>query len=111
MEKSRNDEIWDVFGEIGNLLLVMIFIMLFRGYVLSILWMWFVVPLGVLPITAVHGIGIFLLVCFLSVKKTPKNSEEKQQKSSGEKAALEFLTATLYTLLMWGMGAILHIFM
>lgn len=44
------------------------FYVLFNGYVISVLWRWFAVPLGIPPISAVHGIGIDLLVGLLVFK-------------------------------------------
>jgi hypothetical protein len=44
------------------------FYVLFNGYVISVLWRWFAVPLGIPSISVVHGIGIDLLVSLLVFK-------------------------------------------
>lgn len=40
--------------------------MALRGIVLSYLWLWFVVPLGVTPIGIFQGLGISTIVTFLT---------------------------------------------
>lgn len=40
----------------------LISLMCFHGYIISTLWGWFVVPLGMKPITFVHGMGISVFV-------------------------------------------------
>jgi hypothetical protein len=46
-----------------------------RGFVLSYLWQWFVVPFGLPSITVAHAIGISLIVSFLTYEgaKTESN--------------------------------------
>jgi hypothetical protein len=51
-----------------------IFYVLFNGYVISVLWRWFAVPLGIPPISVVHGIGIDLLVGLLVFKAIDLNA-------------------------------------
>lgn len=48
--------------------IVSIFCVPLNGYVISVLWRWFAVPLGIPSISAVHGIGIDLLVGLLVFK-------------------------------------------
>lgn len=52
---------------------------LLQGWILSLVWGWFVVPIGVAPIGVVHGIGIVLLVAFFRnvtpAKKVPQPIE------------------------------------
>ena len=44
---------------------------IWSGFVLSVLWAWFFVPLGIPAISTAHGIGIALLTGFLrSYRKT-----------------------------------------
>lgn len=39
---------------------------LFRGVVVSFLWAWFIVPLGVMPIGKAHALGISALMSLLT---------------------------------------------
>lgn len=40
-------------------------LLVWRGYVLSILWGWFVVPMGVMPLSAAHAAGLCLGYAFM----------------------------------------------
>jgi hypothetical protein len=54
-----------------------VLIALFRGLVLTSLWNWFVVPLHVSPIHVVQGIGMALIMSFLTHQDVPnKDSNE-----------------------------------
>lgn len=48
----------------------MVFLVFVQGYVLSLLWLWFLVPLGVPAITNFAGAGIVLLVKCISPPKS-----------------------------------------
>lgn len=52
---------------------ILTLIWIWSGLVLSYLWLWFVTPLGVEPLSTPHAIGIVMLLSFLSsFKKPPK---------------------------------------
>lgn len=72
-----------------------------RGFVLTKFWMWFVEPFGVPSITIAHGIGLIYMMNYFGAKK-PKDDENVWGQV--------FFTLT-YTLMAWGMGAIVHLFM
>lgn len=47
------------------------------GYVLSVMWAWFVTPLGVAPITTLHAAGLqCLLSTFMGSRGIPQKGEE-----------------------------------
>lgn len=46
-----------------------------RGVVVAALWGWFLVPLGVRPLTWIHGIGVSYLVTFLVFDPPGKERE------------------------------------
>lgn len=89
-----------------NTLLGLLFLVpavLFRGYVLTVLWVWFVMPVFNLPVLTIgYAIGISGLVSLLTlqVKKNDK--------------AFDMLEAVLVsvcvTLVYWGGGSIAHFF-
>jgi hypothetical protein len=48
---------------------------IWNGAVISILWGWFIVPLGAPPLTVAHAIGVSLLIGFIrhkEWKRTPQ---------------------------------------
>lgn len=79
---------------------------IFRGFVLSKLWLWFVVPLGVVQISIVHAIGFSLVLGFLSLK----NNNAEKAKDRAERAG-QFFGHMVTPLFAWGFGAIIHSFM
>jgi hypothetical protein len=51
---------------------------IWRGYVLSVLWGWFVVPFfGARPLPLAMAIGISLIVGFLTIHRTGKEAEKE----------------------------------
>ncbi len=68
-----------------------------RGLVLSLLWGWFIVPLGLPAINIFHAYGLALLVGLFG--NSPQ-SEKGSQKDLLIKAAAENISAPLGALLM-----------
>jgi hypothetical protein len=90
---------------LGALLFALIlspFIIL-NGWVLSWLWLWFLVPLGIPAIGVVHAMGITGVVGFLTKQYTETDGE----KDRGEKLA--YLVVAPFLAL--AVGYILHSFM
>jgi len=79
--------------------IILIPIAIIRGYVLSILWGWFLVPLGVVEISVPHAIGFLLLIGLV----TPNPNEKKEGKPLEK-----FLSTILSPLIAWLFGAIIH---
>jgi hypothetical protein len=48
-----------------------------RGMVLSVLWFWFLVPLGVPPIETAHAIGISILAGMFTAGYSDKSKDER----------------------------------
>lgn len=75
-----------------------------RGYVLSILWGWFVVPFGVPPISVAWAIGISVLVTLLTTQYVKTEGDSKP----------DFVTMTFFgisiPLIAWFIGFIVHSF-
>jgi hypothetical protein len=77
-----------------------------RGLILSFLWLWFLVPIGVPAIGAVHGAGIALLAgMFLT------SVQKKQEQKGRHPAAVLFEDIVATPLLILALGAIVHAFM
>jgi len=81
-----------------------------NGYVLSVLWGWFIVPVFNLPtLTAVSAIGIAMVVSYLTYQYN--ESDEDDNKSFGEKLAKPIAIAILRPLFALFFGWIVHLFM
>ena len=76
---------------------LLIYVMLAYGYVLSCLWGWFVVPLGVVQINIWQAYGLSLILAMLTYKPDIFK-KEKQDLDYGK--ALAGLTAPWFTLLL-----------
>jgi len=97
----------------NELLVVMIFLVaiplsaLWRGFVLSHLWEWFAVPLGVAQIGYIHAVGLSLLVALFS----PTANRVHETKDPGltlDKAGAEFGTIFVVPLVFLVIGAMVH---
>ncbi len=78
-----------------------------RGFVLSILWGWFVVPFGVPPIGIAWAIGLSLMVGMVARDSAPKKTDDEPGK-----AVAKFLgLMLLLPLLTLGLGWIIHAWM
>lgn len=55
---------------------------LYRGWALSVLWGWYLVPLGVTGISAAHGAGLAIIAGLLTHQKqhTPEEFESNVEK-------------------------------
>ena len=73
----------------------------FRAFVLTKLWGYFLVPLGLVEIGIWHAWGISLLVTLFTYS-SPSNSEEKKNFVSA------LLNPVLLSLIAWGIGALIH---
>lgn len=96
---------------IGWLILIALDIpsVIFRGLVLSALWLWFIVPLGVPAVGIAWGIGIALLVGLIT--KNPHVAESDADEEPLVRAFTKVFSNVFVSLLAWGMGALVHGFM
>jgi hypothetical protein len=85
-------------GIVGLVLLAMVW----RGFVLSILWGWFMVPLGLPNISVALAIGIAGVVGMLT--------HQIQVSKDEEDGAKKFLAAFMIPLFALGVGWIVHQF-
>ena len=49
---------------------------LLDGFVIKYLWEWFIVPLGVKPVTLIHAVGVSLLAATLTYQFYPVKRDE-----------------------------------
>ena len=64
------------FGVVGVFFGVLALSVIVNGYVLSILWAWFVVPLGLPVISVAHSIGLAVIICWLTYQYQTKKEED-----------------------------------
>ena len=76
------------------------------GFVLSVVWAWFIVPLGVPAVGMWHAAGIKLTVGWLTQTISPDD-----RRSSGEKFTSVLVLGTLLPPIVLGLGALFHAFM
>lgn len=69
-----------MFGVIFLAFLVAIPSFVLRGFVLMMLWKWFIVPIGVSPLSFVPAVGCVIIFGFLC--KTPRVNKKKSIKES-----------------------------
>ena len=82
-----------------------LFVGVFRAYVLTQLWAWFIVPLGLEQIGLWHAWGLAMIIGMFTVKASDYKSDEK--KDMTEKIGL-FISPVITTLVVWGIGSIVH---
>ena len=92
----------DVSGwEIAVMILLMFPLALFTGWALSLMWAWFVVPLGAPSLSAPHAAGLAILLKLV----TPKSKGDS-------KGPWETLAINVFVVLgTLGIGALLHAMM
>lgn len=90
------------------LFIVMTLGAIWKGYVLTIVWSWFVVPtLGLPALTLVPAIGLALVASFMTYHYV----YAKDTRSHGEQVGTAATLAFAYPLLVLGMGWVINQFM
>lgn len=81
---------------------------IWSGFVLTKLWIWFIVPIFHLPVlTIVPAIGLCIVVSYLTTQ-APAAKDERDGK---EKATDIFSYGLIYPTLMLALGWAVHLFM
>lgn len=84
-------------------------IVIYKGFILSVLWGWFIVPVFGLPaLPVVAAIGINLVISFLTYQPIESKSENGDAMSAIGKA---INAGILYPTIILFMGWIVHLFM
>jgi len=83
------------------LILIMIPIsILLKGFVLSKLWFWFMVPLGVVPISLAHAYGLAILIALF----THQSQKPAEEGTLGQMAFRMFIMSIGGPLIVWFVG-------
>ena len=83
------------------------FTLTWKGFVISKLWGWFLVPLALPPIGIAHAVGISTLAALLTMKVTHKDAEKRTDKQTIDVIVL----AVLWPLMALGIGFITQLFL
>lgn len=79
--------------------------------VFKFMWGWFIVPLGAPLISFWHSYGILMMISLTHIWKPNmlKNNNKNINKGEDDSYSFEFnLTQILISLLIWGIGALVH---
>lgn len=97
-----------VIGGVVGIGALIVFSSIWRGYSLSVLWSWFMVPIFGLPALSIaSAIGVALVVGFI----THQPDTTKDDESFADKTVKAVVFAVLYPPLMLGIGWIVKQFM
>jgi hypothetical protein len=110
---ARNDD--DSPGAIGVGCVAIILLIpvgiLMTGFVISRLWEWFMVPLGVSAITLPHAYGLTILVGLLSMRGMSSDMKSQEDTSMAKSVFLMVWMAVIMPLLAWFGGWLCHLWM
>ena len=102
MNKNWAVQITAFMGLAASFLVAFLALVLLRGWVLSVLWGWFLVPLGIPAIGISHALGVNLIVTYL-IYQYPNFRSEPNLKES--------LTYIFIPFAALGIGWVFHFFM
>lgn len=98
-------------GFVASWLFIAVFGSLFSGFVLTILWAWFIVPaFHVVQITIPQAIGISLVVGMLAPRASSSSDDKEKKKDPVDSLVTSFFVVLLAPLIALGVGAIVHAF-
>ena len=80
--------------------IVCILIFLWCGFVVMMLWNWFIVPIGLMRVNLAHALGIDCLVTFL-VTLNPKKIADEASKNIKDKFTWGFVFPASMLLVGW----------
>lgn len=86
--------------------LVMVLSLLWSGFVASVLWNWFITPLGVMPLTYWHAIGLMCLAAALGFVSL--NTPESYDKSFFESLKSVVMKTFGFQILLLVIGWCVH---
>jgi len=88
---------------IRTLFLVMVEII--RGFIIAIMWNWFIVPLGVPSIGICLGTGLSLIADLLMLNSSGSKGTRKEKE-----VFMDVLKYLVSSFVLLGLGAIVHLF-
>lgn len=102
-KKEDKHSLADKVGAFVVMLLAIVPLMLLEGYVLSKLWMWFIVPVFALPVLSVgQAVGIMVVVSMVTTHLY--TSDSKTEGSLTAKMVEKLFSSAFMRLTVWGIG-------
>lgn len=95
-----------IFGWI-IILLIDIPVMIYRGIVLSSLWLWFVVPLGVKPVGTAQALGISMLISLFTFRLDKTKKDKDDETPAWATAIFHQIAHAFVISVAWGIGSII----
>ena len=112
-KKDSTDLLFDVIMVLIWIVLSIVFIpgvFLLNGYVIMVLWGWFIVPLGIIALSLPMAMGISLLVSYMNFQHS--DFFEKHKNDSSSHKIQRFVSICIGRPIMTlGLGYIIHLFM
>lgn len=99
---------------LGNLCLAFglgIPVQLLRGLVLSWLWLWFLVPLGLPEIGFVQGAGLAVIATMLTANLFAKTTLDDDPSITPATRIIVSIMSVFYSLIVWLFGFLLQLFL
>lgn len=108
MKTAQSDSIANALlilvGTLSSLFIVLFVLTLLRGWIVHLLWLWFVVPVFSVPLLTIgQSIGLSMLINFLTY-------HQLESQASKESNWEPFLTVLFYQFFVLGFGWLIHLF-
>ena len=84
-------------------------LLIYRGFVLSILWAWFLVPLGLPEIGIAHALGVSVIIGLTYAGLSDKKADPDE--SLAEVAVWAMIRSFFSSSFAWAVGAIIYWYM
>lgn len=88
------------------LLLLSVLQIVYTGWVITKLWLWFMVPLGVPAIGIAHAIGLGILISLIAGLHFLAREKDAEIKGTNEKMAYRLIGSAVVTSFAWAFGAL-----
>lgn len=111
MNTSQNDKIFEklmeAVGNIGCILLVAAFRAVWGGWVLTVLWRWFICPLGLGPIRIAEAAGLVVVAGMFATEE----EEPEDNRPFSKRLQWRVICAVFIPLLGLLYGSVIHLFL
>lgn len=94
------------FGKFAGLFSLTIILIILGTFTITCLWSWFIVPLGLPPITMVHAYGLSVIVAYFQHRQAQRFKDEVLIKLPISKILIKGILLNLIVLIVAGVGSI-----
>ena len=85
--------------------------MLARGFAIVYLWKWFVIPLGVVPISFWWGMGLSVVFSIFMPKPSLEKGSDDERQEDFRKSMTDMVAEITTSVALLGMGWVIQCFM